>query len=122
MAETKGSPQLAPGYALYREVDANDPASITDRSKGINMGDHRFANIQVVPSGGANPAAEVLWWSEEASAFIPEHTALTFAAKGANTSWETSVECRGRIMFVKLSSISAGLVKVFVGGSSVDKR
>lgn len=122
MADTKGSPQLAPGYALYREADASDPTTITDRSKGINMGDHRFANIQIVPSGGANPTVEVLWWSEEAGQFISEHTALSFPPKGVNTPWETSVECRGRIMLVKLTTLSAGLVKVFVGGSSVDKR
>lgn len=123
--ETKGNPTLAPDYALHRVVkDAADTLPETDRKRGINMASHRRAHVQVIPTGGANPNARVLWWSEAAGKFIDEHTPITKAGTGVDTPYEFTVECRGRIMFVALDggTIGAGdVIKVMVSGSGVER-
>jgi hypothetical protein len=124
--EIKGAPAQAPGSVLHREIsEASDGVSaITEKAWGINMSGERFANIEVVALAGANPAVEIQFWSEEAGAFVSEHTPLSLAAKGANVDWGTTVECRGRLMFVKIpTGVGAGqTAKVFVGGFSSYRR
>lgn len=121
MAETQGSPLAAPRYARHRsEVTAADGAAIANRMLGCNTENYTHTHIQVVPSGGANPTAEVLWWSEEAGQFVSEHTAISKAGTGADTPFEFTVASQGRILFVKLTSISAGSVEVMVAGFHSD--
>jgi hypothetical protein len=97
-------------------VTAADGATITDRKVGCNTSGFTHAHVQVVPSGGANPTAEILWWSEEAGQFVSEHVAISKAGVGADTPFEFTVDCQGRILFVKLTSISAGSVEVMIAG------
>lgn len=106
----------SPSYSLHRETTAVDSAfDVYDY--GINTSHYEKANIQVVPSGGANPNVEVLWWSDEASKFIQEHTQIAKSGVGANTPFEFTVDCHSRIMFVSITAIAAGSVKVFVSGA-----
>lgn len=122
MAETQGNPFQAPDYALHRSgVTAVDGASITDRRRGINMAGNAQAHIQVVPSGTANPSVEVLWWSEAAGKFIPEHTALAKAGPGSNKSYEFTVDAKGRIMFVAMKTLTAGSVEIAVSGFNAER-
>lgn len=117
MAETQGNPFGAPRYARHRTgVTAADAAIIEDRKVGINMTEYTHAHIQVIPSGGANPTVEVLWWSEVAERFIEDHTLVSKGAKGVNVPFEFTVESLGRIMFVRFDVIAAGTCEVMVSG------
>lgn len=122
MAETQGNPLQAPEYARHRrQVTAVDAAAVTDRKRGINMAHHSQAHIQIIPTGGANPDVEVLWWSEEASAFISENPALAKSGAGADTPYEFTVDCRGRIMFVAVTTLAGGSVEIMVSGFNVER-
>lgn len=115
--ETKRSPERAPLYALHRAVAAADSLPETVESHGINMTDYKHAHVQVVPAGGDNPTIQVLWWSEEASKFIQEHTPFGLAGVGVNSPYEFTIECRGRIMFVAVTGgVGVGTTKVLVAG------
>lgn len=111
--------QKSPTYVLHRETAAVD-SSVNSYDHGINTSYYAKANIQVVPSGGANPNVEVLWWSDEASKFISEHVALAKAGVGANTPFEFTVDCLSRVMFVSVTAIAAGSVKIFVSGAGLN--
>jgi hypothetical protein len=58
----------------------------------------------------------VYWWSEEAGLFIQEHTPITRSGVGADTSYEFTVDCRGRVMLVAITAIAAGECDVYVAG------
>jgi len=117
MAETSGNPFGAPRYARHRSgATGVDAATITDRKVGINMTEYTHAHIQVIPSGGANPTVEILWWSEAAGRFIEDHTLNSKGAKGINVPFELTVDCRGRIMFVRFDALAAGSCEVMVSG------
>lgn len=115
------SPAIAPDYVLYREVtNAADTLPETEKGHGINLGHHRFAHVQVVPSAGATGNVAVLWWSERAGKFVQEHTALAKTGVGANTPYEFTVEAQGRIMFVAVTGGIAATQKVEILVSSYD--
>lgn len=80
------------------------------------MDGYQFANVQVIPSGGANPNLEIMWWSEAANQFIQEHTPLTKAGVGIDTPFEFTVECFGRNMFVAVTTLAAGKAEIYVSG------
>lgn len=120
--ETTRSPAHAPHYALHRSATAADPATVTEEKLGMNMASNDRAHVQVVPSGGANPSVEVQFWSAGAGAFISEHTPITFTGKGANVPFEFTVECRERIMLVKLTVLATGKAMVYVAGAGTEKR
>lgn len=104
-----------PAFSLHREVTAADSSIPTDLRFGIKGDGRRFLNLEVIPTGGANAAIEVLFWSEEASTFISQHTPLTFAGVGADTPYAVSVDLKGRSAWVEVTSIGGGggEVKVF---------
>jgi hypothetical protein len=116
------NPERAPEYNLHREVAAADVAADTVKAHGMVMQDYRYANIQVVPAGGANPDIEVMFWSEEAGAFISEHTALAFSGIGVNTPYEVTVDANGRRLWVMVPTMAAGSCKIFVGGFKTSQR
>lgn len=113
----ESGPQKAPDYALHRsEVTAPDVMANRERGHGINCANYSYAHIQVNPSGGANPDVAVYWWSQEAGVFVQEHTPITRSGVGADTGYEFTVDCRGRIMFVAVTAIAAGECDVRVSG------
>jgi hypothetical protein len=119
------SPQSAPEYTFYRSVAAADTLTgIIDKRLGMNMKGCKRAHIQIVPTpaSGANPTANVLWWSEGAGAFIQEQTAITKTGIGANLPYEFTVECRDRIMFVGLNPMASGTAKIYIAGADVDHK
>lgn len=119
---TTRSPILAPEYAHYREVSANDTLPVTQREASINMGSYSQAHVQVVPSGGDNPTVQVLFWSDGASAFIPDHTPIEYAGKGVNTAYEFTVQCLGREMLVAVTGGGGtGKTDVYVAGYHVER-
>jgi len=111
--------ERAPNYKLYRTLTANDPATPTaKKGSGAQCFRFRKLHIQIVAAGGANPAIQVWVWSEEADAFIDLHTALTFAAKGANVSWETTIDVLDRIVFIGATSgADTGTTKILLAGA-----
>lgn len=114
-------PKKAPDYAQHRsDVAAPDVIANVPRTQGINTTGYQHAHIQVVPSGGANPTVVVYWWSESAEVFVADHTDITKAGVGADTPFEFTVECRGRIMLVAISVIAAGVCDVYVSGYERD--
>jgi hypothetical protein len=118
MVESTRSPTQSPGYSLHRKaITATDTLPVTNREIGINMKGYLRAHVQVVPSGGANPTVQVLWWSASASKFVQEHTPITRAGVGADTPYEFTVDCRGRMMLVAITTLAAGTVDVNVSGS-----
>lgn len=117
----ESGPQKAPDYAHHRaDVTAPDVIADVPRATGINCSNYQSAHIQVVPSGGADPDVAVYWWSEEAGLFIQEHTPITRSGVGANTGYEFTVECRGRIMLVAVTAIAAGECDVYVSGFELE--
>lgn len=127
MTHLFSSPKIAPEYVHNRHVTANDATPETVKSRGINMKDCRFADIQIVPDGTstkANPVVEIQYWCDAKGEFISEHTALSFAAKGAGAAWHAQVESHGRIMFIKIVSGIAATqwVDVYVTSFGVGAR
>lgn len=117
------SAQVAPNYGLHRDniTVADVLATLTTKAHGINMGAYRLANIQIAPkTGSGNPTVDVLFWSEQLGKFIPQHTALTFAAAGAGVAWEATVESNGRIIMVALTGTLTGGIDVLVSGYELD--
>jgi len=128
------SPEIAPKYALYREVAATDGAGpFTTKDHGINMGHYRFANIQVVPmdkptveestgAGTTNAGAEVYFWNDALGKYVQGNPAITKTGPGAGVAYEFTVECLGRIMFVAVpGAVIAGQgVALFVSGYDLD--
>lgn len=111
------STQKAPEYAIHRNaIAAPDTIANIKMAQGVNMSGYTNANIQVVPSGGANPNVAVYWWSETANKFIQEHTPITKAGIGVDTPYEFTVNCYGRIMFVAVAVIAAGIASVAISG------
>ena len=111
--------ERAPEYRLYRTVIANDPATPTvKKGDGAQCFRYRKLHIQVIPAGGDNPVVEVWFWSEEADAFVAQHTALSFAAQGANVPWETTIDVLGRIVFVGVTAGGGtGSTKILLAGA-----
>ena len=109
-----------PYYKLYRTVLANDSLPKTVKDSFENSAGYRFANIQIVPSGGDNPTVQVLWWSEDGTKFIQEHTPISKAGLGANTSYEFTIECLGRLFFVAVTSGGGvGATKIYISGDEL---
>lgn len=111
--------QKSPTYVLHRDGVTSADSTVNSYVHGVNTSHYDKANVQVVPIGGANPNVEVLWWSDEADKFISEHVALAKAGVGANTPFEFTVECHSRVMFVAVTAIAAGSVKIFVSGAGL---
>jgi hypothetical protein len=109
--------KYSPNYVLHRDGITTVDSSFDNYDRGINTSYHNKANIQVIPSGGANPTVEVMWWSETADSFISEHTALEKAGIGVNTPFEFSVDCLRRTMFVAITALTAGTVDILVSGA-----
>jgi hypothetical protein len=116
MSSLERSPQRVPTYVKYREVSAVEAGPFETEKHGINMEGWDYAHVQVVPNNGANPTVEVLWWSVGAGAFVKEHVALEKAGIGADTAFEFTVECRGRVMFVAVTTMASGDADIYVGG------
>ncbi len=116
---TSSSPVRAPNYVAHREsvAAADGIGAITRRARGVNMAGFESAHIQVLPETDAVAGVEVLWWSETAGKFIQENTSLAKAAVGASIPYEFTVDCKGRIMFVKIATLTGGAaVSVNVSG------
>jgi hypothetical protein len=116
MSDTKSSPEIAPSYNLIREVSAADSLPVTSRGMGCNASQYASVHIQVVPSGNANPNVSVLWWSEAAGAFVQEQVPITKSGVGANTAYEFTIEAKGRIFFVAVTTLATGSVKIYASG------
>lgn len=112
----ESSPKSAPSYALHREdVSVADVMSAITKKQGCNASTYTYAHVQVVPDTGVNPNVAVWWWSDNAGAFIQEHTPIEYTGVGAGTPYEFTIEPRGRIFFVQIAS-TAGNVNVLVSG------
>ena len=112
---TKSSPERAPGYALYREVDAADVMTNVVKKHGCNAAMYKDVHIQIIPEAGVNPDIAVWWWSETADAFVQEHTPITKAGVGAGVPYEFSIQPKGRIFYVQVTA-TTGALKVAVSG------
>jgi hypothetical protein len=113
----KTSPISAPEYVLHREgVVAEDVLADIPKAYGINMAGSAQGHVQVIPANDANPTVEVVWWSEAAEKFVREHTPLEKAGVGQNIPFEFTVDCRGRRMFVLVTTLLTGDVTILVSG------
>jgi len=120
--------QLSPNYQLYRVISAADSGPFTNKGDGINLAEHRLANIQVVPIddtviegagiGASDPDVEVYFWNDTLGQYIQANPDISRAGIGAGVPYEFDVEVKGRYMFVALSSAPAGgeAVAIFVAG------
>lgn len=107
----------SPEYTQHRTNVIAVDATFDNKKHGVNSSGFRKVNVQVVcRTDTGNPAANVLFWSEEAEEFIQAHTALAFAALGTETPFEFVIEPSGRIFFIALSGTLTGGVDVFVSG------
>ena len=100
-----------------KAVTGTDTLPFTAKKDGMNMQGYLRANVQVVPSALSNPTVQVQWWSEAASKFVQEQVPLTKAGVGVNTPYEFTVDCRGRIMMVVVTTQAAGTCDIYISGS-----
>lgn len=126
--ELKASPQKAPEYAIHREVSAIDTLPETNQKHGMNMIGYDYANIQVIPDstdppeiqeipeGGGSVVVQVLWWCEEVAQFISEQEPIVKPGIGVDVPYEFTVPCYGRVMFVAVTTLTAGTCKIYVSG------
>ncbi len=113
---TKSSPDSAPEYALHREnVSSADTMSAVTKAQGCNASMYFYSHIQVIPDAGVNPNVAVWWWSDEADAFIQEHTPIAKTGVGAGVPYEFTIEPKGRIFFIQIAA-TTGAVNVMVSG------
>lgn len=121
MVQNSSTPGYSPNTNLHREVAVNDSAAVTDKALGVNFKGFEKGIIEVVPSGGANPVIDLLFWMEGAGSggeFVEEHTPIQFTAPGADTPYSSTFDAMGRIVFAKVvSGITVGddLVKIYMG-------
>lgn len=112
------SPKHASEFTTFRTIVADDSSNgaPTSAGVGINMAEYRSCIIDVAVTT-QNPVVGIRFWSEAAGKFVDESTALTIAAKGAGVSYQTRVECLGRVMWVYCSGgVSGGTVVISVAG------
>jgi len=120
---TTRSIQHAPDYSAHREAVAGAdglPATLTNKTVGMNCHGYLSSLVQIVPSGGSNPTVELLTWSDAAGHFIPQVPAAIFAAPGADLPFEITVECRSRIIFVRFTINAAGVADAYIAGHELD--
>jgi hypothetical protein len=79
-----------------------------------NLAGYDLAHVQVIPTGGANPSIEVMFWSEAASMFVSAAPKLTTAGQGVDTPYEVTVPVAGRRMLVSITAIGAGSCDIYV--------
>lgn len=116
--EPTRSPQQAPLYAMHRQaVAGTDSLPELNEMHGMNMKGYSRAHVQIVPSGGSNPTVQVQWWSAAAGKFVQEQTPITKAGVGANTPYEFTVDCRGRNMFVAVTTQASGQCDIHIAGA-----
>lgn len=118
---TSRGPGNAPNFNTHRtNVTATDTIANVTARQGMNMEGYENAHVQVIPSGGANPTVQVYFWAPGAAAgaggWIREHTAATFAGVGADTPFGFTVAARGRKMFVAVTTLAGGSVRIDVSG------
>lgn len=117
---TSRGPGNAPNFNTHRTgVTATDTIANVTARQGMNMEGYEHAHIQVIPSGGANPTVQVYYWAPgvgSSGAWIREHTAATFAGVGADTPFGFTVQPRGRKMFVAVTTLAGGSVRIDVAG------
>lgn len=112
---------VAPGMILYRAgIAAVDTLPEANQKLGVNFGHYETAHVNVIPSGGADPDVEVLYWSDAAGAFIREHVALTKAGVGADTPFSFTFPVGGRIAFIAVTTLAGGAVDIEVAGYNLD--
>ena len=120
MAGEKRTPSMAPNFALHRDLlTNNDTLPHATQADGINMKGFNKAVIQVVPDTNVDPTLNILFWSDEASAFVPDHTPLNFAGQGIGVAFDLQVNCHGRDMFVAVTAgmVGAETCKISVAGA-----
>ncbi len=108
--------QDSPKFVRHRRAVAAVDSVFTDSRRAANCKGFEQLRIQVVPSGGADPTVEVMFWSDGAGRFISAHTALTYAGKGADTPYEIVVPVYGQKVFVAFTTLAAGAADVWVAG------
>lgn len=107
-----------PNYTLYKE-GITAPESLVGLANfdgGINTSSYKDVCVQVLPAGTANPSVSVYFWSALQGAYIQAQTPIDMAGVGSNTPYEFTVETNGRHIFVRVSAITAGSVKIAVAG------
>lgn len=114
------STTLAPQNKMYRAAVAAVDTVFDDQKMGLNCGERSTLHVNVIPSGGANPTVEVLFWSDAAGRFIKAHTALTRAGIGADTPFAFSVDPQGRIVFIAVTVLAGGAVAIETSSYGMD--
>lgn len=120
----QNSPSTAPKFTKHRTVaDAVDTGVITTRKWGMNMSGFDKAIVRVLPQGGANPNIEILFWSEEAGAFVADASGLTATGKGVDVPYDFTCEVNNRIIFVYVTGTvaAADTVEILVAGFRQDR-
>lgn len=118
------SPQRSPEFVLHRHAEGigGEIVAFVTKDRGILMQDYQYALIEVIPIDDANPELTLYFWSEEASAWITNHTAVTFAGKGVNVAWAAVIPVYGqRILIAFTGGPADGSTKVMVSGFHPDQ-
>lgn len=98
----------SPTFKMLRAVSANDAALPADRREGFNLADFDEVLVQATLHGSATAATvQAYFWSDEAGAFLPESTAVTFSVAGSGVLCRARVHRHGSVFF-RVTSITGG--------------
>lgn len=86
-------------YQLYRS-SSGELVPPDNVKAALNCVGYERVHVQVVVEPGVTANLTVYSWSEAAEAFIPLVPAVTVTSPGAGKSYETTLACDGRCLFI----------------------
>lgn len=92
----------SPEFSLYKTVEdaAEGAGPYTEKKHGVATDNWLSTIVDIACSASANPAIDILFWSDAAGAFVVDDDVATITAKGAGVSYQKVVNSAGRRIFV----------------------
>ena len=112
------SVHTSPKYTKFRVVTVDDTsASIPNKANGgLAFAGYDIGNVQVIPTGGANPSIEILSWCPKLETYISVYPKAEFPGQGADTPFEITFSPYNRTVWIFVTGTGTGQVELQVCG------